>query len=178
MVHSICICLWWWEHYCQYPTSVRIVVASVDADDATINGQLTSSDDDVVSTAAFAITGGARAPAGFILNTDGNYSFNPADPAYLSLSIGDSQLVTISITVTDDQGGTDVLEIQITVNGVKNTPIAIDDIYNTFGNTQLEVGVTPFGGIAIKAITSQWIATFATITTFSTLTALNLILNL
>jgi hypothetical protein len=64
------------------------------------------------------------------------------------------------------------------VNGVKNTPIAIDDIYNTFGNTQLEVGVTPFGGIAIKAITSQWIATFATITTFSTLTALNLILNL
>ncbi len=132
------------------PLAGADVTNSVDAGDAVINGLLTSTDVDDGATATFSITGGATAPAGFTLNPDGHFEFDPADPAYASLIAGNSQLVTVFITVTDDNAASDTLQIQITVNGIINAPITTDDTYNTFGNTLLEVGVAPSGSIAVQ----------------------------
>ena len=89
-----------------------------------ISGQLTSSDLDDGATATFSISEGIDAPAGFVLNDDGSYSFDPADEAYEHLSAGDSTVLTIPVTVTDDQGATDTSQIQITVTGTNDAPVA------------------------------------------------------
>ena len=105
------------------PVAGAHVIASVVEDDAIINGQLTSSDLDDGSTASYSVTEGSSAPDGFILNTDGSYSFDPTDTAYDYLNAGDSQILTIPVTVTDDQGATDTSQIQITVTGTNDVPV-------------------------------------------------------
>ncbi len=91
---------------------------------AVISGQLTSTDLDDNATAAFTITEDTATPAGFVLNADGSYSFDPADAAYDHLNVGDSTILTIPVTVTDDNGATDTAQIQITVNGTNDAPVA------------------------------------------------------
>ncbi len=49
--------------------------------DAAISGQLSASDVDDAASLSFSVTGGADLPAGFTLESDGSYSFNPADDA-------------------------------------------------------------------------------------------------
>ncbi len=125
------------------------VTASLNVGDAAIAGLLTSSDVDDGASTSFAITGGSVSPAGFTLDSDGNYSFDPATTSYGYLDAGVSEVLTISIIVTDDQSATDIIQIQITVTGVNNIPVANDDSYITFGNTLLEVGVPSSGNIAV-----------------------------
>ena len=40
--------------------------------------------------------------------------------------MGDSEVITIPVTVTDDQGATDMSQIQITVSGTNDAPVAGD----------------------------------------------------
>ena len=44
------------------------------------------------------------APAGLTFNADGTYSFDAANAAYQSLGVGQSAVLTVPYTVTDDQG--------------------------------------------------------------------------
>ncbi len=104
------------------PVADAVVITSVSEGDSAIAGQLTSSDVDDNSIASYAISDGSVAPDGFTLNADGRYSFDPSDSAYESLNVGDSQLLTIPITVVDDQGDTGITQIQITVSGTNDVP--------------------------------------------------------
>ena len=102
------------------PVAGASVSTNVDEGAATITGQLTSSDADDGATSSWSTSSVA---AGFVLNADGSYSFDPSDSAYDSLSVGDSTLLTIPVTVTDENGATDTTQIQITVQGTNDTPV-------------------------------------------------------
>ncbi len=41
---------------------------------------------------------------------------------------GDSTVVTVPITVTDEEGATDSSQIQVTVSGTNDAPIADSDV--------------------------------------------------
>ena len=49
----------------------------------------------------FALNGAA--PVGLSFNADGSYSFDAANAAYQSLGVGQSTVLTVPYTVTDDQ---------------------------------------------------------------------------
>ncbi|MBN3564951.1 VCBS domain-containing protein, partial [Aliamphritea spongicola] len=110
------------------PVAGADVTASVDEGDSAISGQLSATDADDSASLTFSVTNGASVPAGFTLNSDGSYSFNPQDAAYDSLDAGDVQTLTIPVTVTDENGATDTQQIQITVNGTNDAPVAGADV--------------------------------------------------
>ncbi len=90
-----------------------------------LSGELTASDVDQGAVLSYAIAGGVGVPDGFVLNADGSYSFDPTDSAYDHLNVGDSTILTIPVTVTDEHGATDTSQIQITVTGTNDAPVAI-----------------------------------------------------
>ncbi|WP_295641014.1 Ig-like domain-containing protein, partial [uncultured Methylibium sp.] len=95
---------------------------SVAEDAATISGAVSASDVDANATLSFALNGAA--PAGLSFNADGSYSFNPANAAYQSLGVGQSAVLTVPYTVTDDQGATSTANLVITITGTNDAPVA------------------------------------------------------
>ncbi len=61
------------------PVAGVSVSTSVDEGTAVISGQLTSTDLDDGATATYSVSAGSTAPDGFVINSDGSYSFDPAD---------------------------------------------------------------------------------------------------
>jgi VCBS repeat-containing protein len=60
----------------------------------------------------------AAATPGFTLNTDGSYSFDPSDNSPISTwCAGQTQDVTIPITVTDSAGASSTQNLVVTVTG-------------------------------------------------------------
>ncbi len=133
------------------PVAGANVITSVSEDAAQISGQLTSSDLDTGSSVSYSVT---SAPDGFSLNADGSYSFDPSHASYSSLDIGESQVVSIPVTVTDNHGATDTMQLQITVNGVGATAgtvtvanITTDDVVNAVeDDNTIAVSGTATGG--------------------------------
>jgi VCBS repeat-containing protein len=62
-------------------------------------------------------------PAGFVLASDGAYSFDPADEIYQGLNAGESQVLTVPITVTDENGAVASQQIKITIAGKEDAPV-------------------------------------------------------
>ena len=87
-----------------------------------VNGSVTATDVDTGATLSFALNGAA--PAGLTFNTNGSYSFNPANAAYQSLGVGQQQVITVPYTVTDDNGATSTANLVITVTGTNDAPVA------------------------------------------------------
>jgi VCBS repeat-containing protein len=106
------------------PVAGASVTAAVSEGAAVVSGQLTASDVDQGSTVSFEVEGGFDIPPGFKLDADGSYQFDPADPAYDHLAAGDVHLIDIPVTVTDEHGAADTTQIQITVNGTNDAPVA------------------------------------------------------
>ncbi|WP_040404139.1 VCBS domain-containing protein, partial [Amphritea japonica] len=106
------------------PVAGLNVTAYVAEGDTAISGQLTASDVDGDSV-SFSVD---SLPAGFTLESDGSYSFDPADAAYDGMGVGDSQTLTIPVTVTDENGATDSQQIQVTVTGTNDAPVAGADV--------------------------------------------------
>ncbi|MCG9695570.1 VCBS domain-containing protein [Shewanella sp. Isolate11] len=94
-------------------------ISSVSAveDGSLVSGQITSTDIDVGDTATYSTT---ATIAGFVLNADGSYSFDPSDAAYQSLADGQAQTLTIPVTVTDGSGATDTQNLVITITGTND----------------------------------------------------------
>ena len=65
--------------------------------------------------------------AGFSMSSDGSWSLDATNPAYQSLAQGSSGTYEIDYTVSDGQGGTDTATLTITVTGVNDNPVAVDD---------------------------------------------------
>ena len=90
---------------------------------ALFSGQVSATDIDANAVLSFALNG--PAPAGLIFNANGSYSFDPNNPAYVSLGAGQQQQITVAFTVTDDQGATSTRNIVITIIGTNGAPIAV-----------------------------------------------------
>ncbi|WP_341889712.1 Ig-like domain-containing protein [Variovorax sp. YR752] len=95
---------------------------TVAEDAAVVNGAVTATDVDTGATLSYALNGAA--PAGLTFNSNGSYSFNPADAAYQSLGVGQQQIITVPYTVTDDNGATSTANLVITVTGTNDAPVA------------------------------------------------------
>jgi VCBS repeat-containing protein len=106
------------------PVAVTAAIAGVNEDKA-LSGNLVASDADAGATVTFAV---ASAPAkGMLTITDaatGAYTYDPTG-AFEALKVGQSENVTFTYTVTDDQGATSAAKtVTITVDGRNDGPVA------------------------------------------------------
>ncbi|SMR98974.1 VCBS domain-containing protein [Vibrio mangrovi] len=90
-------------------------------EDATISGSITATDVDLPEDAALTFSTESTV-AGLTLNTDGSYTFDAS--SYDALSEGETQVIEIPVTVTDDQGATDTTTLTITITGTNDAPVA------------------------------------------------------
>jgi hypothetical protein len=68
----------------------------------------------------------------------------------ITIAIEATTIVSEFLNTADETTITDTTTITVLVTAVTNNPpVAADDSYDTFGNTLLEVGVTPSGSIAL-----------------------------
>ncbi|TXH53829.1 MAG: tandem-95 repeat protein, partial [Burkholderiaceae bacterium] len=95
---------------------------TVAEDAAVVNGSVTATDADTGATLTYTLNGAA--PAGLTFNPNGSYSFNPGNSAYQSLAQGQSALITVPYTVTDNNGATSTANLLITVTGTNDAPVA------------------------------------------------------
>ncbi|MBB1609658.1 MULTISPECIES: retention module-containing protein [unclassified Pseudomonas] len=91
-------------------------------EDGQLTGQIAASDPDTGSSLIFTVDG--KAPAGFTLQPDGNWSFDGKDPAYQHLGEGQTQVIVVPVVVTDDQGASSSSTLTITVTGTNDAPVA------------------------------------------------------
>ncbi|WP_282159490.1 VCBS domain-containing protein, partial [Shimia thalassica] len=114
--------------------------ASATEDGSAVSGQMSATDVDTGDTLAYSL--GQAAPAGFTLNADGSWSFDPTDAAYQHLSAGATQQVTIPVTVTDKQGATDTENLVITVTGTNDGPAVSGPVTLPGGTEDKSVQIT------------------------------------
>ncbi|MCK7613707.1 VCBS domain-containing protein [Roseibium sediminicola] len=94
--------------------------ASATEDGSAVTGQMTATDIDTGDTKAFSI---GQPVDGFSMNPDGSWSFDPSHAAYQHLAAGQTQQVTIPVTVTDSAGAADTETLVITVTGTNDAPV-------------------------------------------------------
>ena len=87
-------------------------------EDGIISGTLTAQDENVDSL-IFTTTVDIEE---FSLNSDGSYVFDAS--SYDSLAVGETQVIEVPVTVTDDQGATTVTSLTITITGTNDAPTA------------------------------------------------------
>ncbi|WP_201258775.1 VCBS domain-containing protein, partial [Candidatus Thiodiazotropha endoloripes] len=86
-----------------------------------VNGQLQASDVDLAEGASLSFATSEEVD-GLTLNEDGSYSFDAS--SYQSLGEGDTEIIEVPVTVTDDQGATAETTLTITVTGTNDNPVA------------------------------------------------------
>ena len=82
----------------------------------------------------FALASGAL----LTLNADGSYVYNP-NGKFESLGTGENGADSFTYTVSDGHGGTDTATVNLTITGVNDTPVAVNDTGTTDENTTLTV---------------------------------------
>ncbi len=113
--------------------------ASATEDGRTVTGQMSATDVDTGDTQKFSL--GQAAPAGFTLNQDGSWSFDPTDAAYQHLAVGRTEQVTIPITVTDGKDS-DTRNLVITVTGTNDRPTVSGPVTLPGGKEDKPVQIT------------------------------------
>ncbi|WP_156356605.1 VCBS domain-containing protein, partial [Pseudomonas sp. NBRC 111135] len=89
-------------------------------------GKLVATDVDDGAKLSFSLND--KAPAGFTLLKDGTWAFNGLNPAYQSLAAGETKVLSIDYTVTDEHGATSTNTLTLTVTGTNDTPIALPSL--------------------------------------------------
>ncbi|MCG7995525.1 MAG: VCBS domain-containing protein, partial [Candidatus Thiodiazotropha taylori] len=106
-----------------------------------VSGQLEAGDIDLAEGSALSFSSSSEVD-GLTLNEDGSYSFNAS--SYRSLGEGETEIIEVPVTVTDDQGATAESTLTITVTGTNDAPVAeIEQVAVDEGNFvsgQLEAG--------------------------------------
>ncbi|MEL4253023.1 VCBS domain-containing protein [Shewanella xiamenensis] len=111
---------------------------SVSEDGTKLNGQMIATDVDTGDSQTFSTT---AQTAGFTLNADGSYSFDPTDAAYQHLAAGQTETLSIPITVTDSSGATSTANLTITLTGSNDgAVISGTDAGTVIEDTQLTTG--------------------------------------
>ena len=123
-------------------------------DSMAVSGTVAANDSDVDDGATRTFSLDAPV-AGLTLHADGSYSFNPADPAYQSLAVGETQVVTAAYTVTDELGATASTTLEITISGTNDAPLVTSAKADAAGAV-VEAGSTVAGtALASGALTSS-----------------------
>ena len=104
-------------------------------EDSVIGGQLVATDRDTGSTLTFTTNG--NPPAGFTLKPDGSWTFDGKDPAYQHLAEGETLVVQVPYTVTDEHGATSTATLTVTLTGTNDAPVALPGAATTQENTVL-----------------------------------------
>jgi len=87
---------------------------------APLTGQLSGTDPDSSDQLIYGLAGGAAAPAGFSMQSDGHWGFDPRDPAYDHLRAGEQQQILVPVQVSDGHGGVSQQTLTITVTGTND----------------------------------------------------------
>ncbi|MBY6005350.1 VCBS domain-containing protein, partial [Salipiger bermudensis] len=95
--------------------------ASATEDGAQVTGTLPGTDVDTGDSLSYAVTGAT--PAGFTLDPDGSWRFDPSNAAYQSLAEGHGLPVQVAVSVTDSTGATTASTLTITVTGTDDQPV-------------------------------------------------------
>ena len=95
--------------------------ASASEGGTVVTGSVTATD---VDSATLTYALGGAAPAGLTFNADGSFSFDPTVAAYNSMDEGDTQVLALTYTVNDGDGGSDTGALTITVTGTNDAPVA------------------------------------------------------
>ena len=106
------------------PVIAAIIAQQTSKGAAQLSGQIDATDPDLGDTITFRVAHGQTAPAGFVLQSDGSYTFNPSDVAYQGVVAGTKQLITIPIEAIDGSGQSSVKDLIITVSGGNSAPTA------------------------------------------------------
>jgi VCBS repeat-containing protein len=86
-----------------------------------VQGAVSATDVDANAALSFALDGAP--PAGLSFQANGTYTFDPTHIAYQSLGVGQSVVLSVPYTVTDDQGATSGAVLTITVLGTNFAPV-------------------------------------------------------
>jgi VCBS repeat-containing protein len=113
--------------------------ASATEDGSAVTGQMSATDIDTGDTKAFAI---GQPVDGFTMNVDGSWSFDPSHAAYQHLAAGQTEQVTIPVTVTDSTGATDTKDLVITVTGTNDAPVVSGPVDLGSGKEDQVVSIT------------------------------------
>ena len=105
----------------------------VDGDDSPANFSL----DSVSINSVTGLTGGGM---GSVSEVNDELVFAPGSD-FDELDSGDTATVTVDYTLSDDEGASDTGQLTITVNGVNDAPVAVDDTDSTDEDTDLTVDV-------------------------------------
>ncbi|MEP7729368.1 retention module-containing protein, partial [Marinomonas primoryensis] len=89
-------------------------------EDDNISGTLTATDIDLPAGARLVFSSAASF-TGFTLGSNGNYEFDAS--SYDSLKLGETEIVVIPVTVTDDQGSATTANLTIRITGTNDNPI-------------------------------------------------------
>ena len=113
------------------PTATFDVDQTIAENSNALTGLLTATDVDGNVGTTFALVSAAIDGAdpvaevsGLTIAADGNWNFDPKDPAYNALAEGESQVITITYQVSDDAGASSENSFSITVTGTNDAPIA------------------------------------------------------
>nr|WP_286192702.1 VCBS domain-containing protein [Stappia sp. BW2] len=99
---------------------LRAATATATEDGKTVSGQMSATDMDAGDTKVFSA---GHLVDGFMMNADGSWSFDPSHAAYQHLAVGQTQQLTIPVTITDSAGATDTQNLVITVKGSNDGPV-------------------------------------------------------
>ncbi len=105
--------------------------AEVD-EDSNVSGNLRSNDSDADSPLTgpnglqYALAAGQSPVNGFTLNSNGTFDFDASGADYQPLAEGETQVVEIDYTVTDDKGASADSTLTVTVTGVNDPPEIVD----------------------------------------------------
>ncbi|MFA0150852.1 VCBS domain-containing protein [Vibrio sp. 10N.261.46.C10] len=93
---------------------------SVTEDGSVLKGTMIATDVDHGDKQIFSIS---NAVDGLTFNANGSYSFDPSNAAYQHLANGQTQTLTIPVTVTDSAGATDTQNLAITITGTNDASV-------------------------------------------------------
>jgi VCBS repeat-containing protein len=111
------------------------------SENATILIDAAANDTDVDHGAVLAVTA-ASAPVGkgSAAAVDGKVQFNPGT-AFDKLAVGESEVVTVAYTVSDEHGASSSSTVAITVTGTNDGPVANPDTRTTSENSAVVINV-------------------------------------
>lgn len=87
-----------------------------------VSGQLQASDIDDGATLTFSLSG--PPPGGFMLTSDGAWTFDTGNAAYDKLADGEVQQLVIPYKVTDEHGVSGQSTLTLTITGTNDAPVA------------------------------------------------------
>ncbi|MFM8260197.1 MAG: VCBS domain-containing protein [Vulcanococcus sp.] len=108
---------------------------------AAVTGQLRGTDVDSGDTLNYSVATGETLPAGLSLQPNGQWTFDPTDPAYNSLGAGQTQQVIAHLQVSDGHGGTSQQTLTIDVTGTNDAPTVSQTAVHLASATEGKDGV-------------------------------------